>query len=341
MELIAIIREIEHRAKTREIGRLQHIRKELKGLSRIASSSIFTAQSTFRESYAYHYGGRTEMQFNIGVDIPGMFRHGVAFSFEPSQTLPRPEESLLPSVRRFNEYIDLNSDDISDMSMWDWEKSQRLKSDRVVAPIQASLIRRGVFVFLGKMQPVDHIDLDLIVDDFDRLLPLYRYVEGNEKYANPTIGSESNDGFRPGCSVKKRFTTASLAEQVLDVDLRHSELQIFLYTQLQSEYGKDCVATEWRTRTGKIDVAVKRPNGRYWFYEIKTSLSARGCIREGLAQLLEYSYWPGAVEPEKLFIVGEPELDEKAKLYLNSLREKFGLLIEYRQCVLSPADSTD
>jgi hypothetical protein len=40
-----------------------------------------------------------------------------------------------------------------------------------------------------------------------------------------------------------------------------------------------------------MDVVV-RLGIRYWFYEIKTALSARACIREALAQLLEYSYWP-------------------------------------------------
>ena len=35
----------------------------------------------------------------------------------------------------------------------------------------------GVFVFLGKHSKIDELDYDNVSADFDRLLPLYRYVE--------------------------------------------------------------------------------------------------------------------------------------------------------------------
>jgi hypothetical protein len=50
-----------------------------------------------------------------------------------------------------------------------------------------------------------------------------------------------------------------------------------------------------------------------------------------LAQLLEYSFWPGAQRAEKLVIVGEPVLDREAERYINILREQFSLPIEYQQ----------
>jgi hypothetical protein len=332
MDLESIIREVEIRAQGREIGRLQSLRKDIKGMVRLPASSIFTAQTTFSPSYAYHHGGRKELQFNIGYDRKGMFRHGVAFSFEPSQTLPRPEEQLLPSVRRFNEYVTLNAEQLLDMSMWEWQKGHRRDSDRPACPIRADLIQRDLFIFLGKMQAVDKIDIDLIVSDLDRLVPLYRYVESHGSFADPLNNAVSD--FLPGCTVKKRSTSASLAARTLDIDLRHTALQETLYDLLEAEQGKNSVATEWKTGAGKIDVVVRRPNGKFWFYEIKTSLSARGCIREGLSQILEYAYWPGALEPEKLFIVGEPELDEEAKLYIELLQKRFQIPIEYRRHAL-------
>lgn len=60
-------------------------------------------------------------------------------------------------------------------------------------------------------------------------------------------------------------------------------------------------------------------------------MSARGCIREALAQLLEYSFWPGAQVAEKLVIVGEPALDSESKRYIGVLRKEFLLPIEYQQ----------
>lgn len=339
MDLESVIREVEILAQDREIGRLQSLRKDMKGMARLPASSIFTAQTTFSPSYAYHHGGRKELQFNIGFDREGMFRHGVAFSLEPSQTLPRPEEQLLPSIRRFNEYLTLNSEQFFDMSMWEWKKTHRNNSDRPVGLIRADLIQRDVFIFLGKLQPSNDIDIGLIVSDLDRLMPLYRFVESQETFADPLDNTISD--FRPGCTVKKRFTTASQAEKTLDIDLRHTELQRTLFDQLESEHGKDSVTTEWKTGTGKIDVAVKRPDGKFWFYEIKTSLSARGCIREALAQILEYGYWPGAIEPEKLFIVGEPELDDEARRYLELLQQRFHIPVAYRRHVLSNGGTVD
>ncbi|MFC6644672.1 hypothetical protein ACFQBQ_03510 [Granulicella cerasi] len=332
MDLESIVKEIEARARNHEIGRLQSLRKDLKRLTRLPSSSIFTSQTIFAPHYAYHHGGRKELQFNVGFDREGTFRHGVAFSFEPSQTLPYPEEQLLPSVRRFNEYIALNAKLFADMSMWDWQREHRRDSDRPVSPILPDLVQRHVFVFLGKMQPIDAIDVDLIVFDLDRLIPLYLYVEGEGDYADPNNGEKTP--FVPGCTVKKRSTSSSLAARTLDVDLRHNALQRSLYTLLEAQHGHGSVATEWKSGAGKIDVAVRRPDGKLWIYEIKTSLSARGCIREGLSQILEYAYWPGAIEPERLFIVGEPEFDREARAYVALLQRQFKLPIEYQQHVL-------
>lgn len=69
----------------------------------------------------------------------------------------------------------------------------------------------------------------------------------------------------------------------------------------------------------------------YWFYEIKTALTARGCISEALSQLLEYSYWPGAQVARRLIIVGEPALDGESEQYLSTLQQRFGLPLEYQQ----------
>jgi len=91
------------------------------------------------------------------------------------------------------------------------------------------------------------------------------------------------------------------------------------------------VGTELGNATGvRLDVVVNA-NGSYSYYEIKIASSARACIREAVAQLLEYSYWPGALEAESLFIVGEAPLDSEADEYLRKLRDEFGLPIHYRQ----------
>ena len=77
---------------------------------------------------------------------------------------------------------------------------------------------------------------------------------------------------------------------------------------------------------------VVRQNGRYWFYEIKTTVTTRACISESLAQLLEYSYWPGAQVAEQLIIIGEPALDSVSAQYLSTLRRTFSLPVKDPFC---------
>ena len=292
MSLSAIVREIERRAVTRPIGRLQELRKELKGLKRLPTHRIFSTRSTF-EYYAFHIGGRTELQFNIGFDCEGakeMFRHGVAFSLETGQTLPD-IGILIPKLKRFNVFLERHPEEFSDLQMWHYDGEER-SPNYLPARIKDDLVHKGVFIFLGRLQPVNHVDYELLLDDFDRLLSLYGFVEGRD--AHPTR-AETIDRFefKPGCTIKPASTKASVAERQSDVDLRHNEIQYALYRHLVVLYGQDNVGTERPTGTGgEVDVVV-RHRAKYWFYEIKTENSARACIREALAQMLEYSFWPG------------------------------------------------
>jgi hypothetical protein len=133
----------------------------------------------------------------------------------------------------------------------------------------------------------------------------------------------------PGCTIKKSSTTATLTERSLDIALRHNDLQSGLYEFLTDVHGAAAVATEHRTSTGtRVDVAVHSDDGMV-YYEIKTDLSARACVRAALAQLLEYSYWPGGREARELVVVGEPPIDDETKTFLGRLNEGFGLPIRY------------
>jgi hypothetical protein len=158
-----------------------------------------------------------------------------------------------------------------------------------------------VFVFMGRLQPADSIDYDLILDDFDHLLPLYRFVEGKEKFPKLVQPVQGGFQFKPGCNLKPARTTGSLQERELDIVLRHNELQKALHDHLASLYGAGEVGTERDSAGGQVDVVVRRSPG-FWFYEIKTAMSARACIRQALAQLLEYAYWPGAQEAYSPFV---------------------------------------
>src|SRR5687768_12680136 len=88
-----------------DIGGLQQWRADAHGKRR-ATTSIFSDRST-HEGFAFHSGGRTELQFNVGPDLRNgdtHWRHGVAFSFKRGRSLLDPS-ILRPKVRRFNEWL--------------------------------------------------------------------------------------------------------------------------------------------------------------------------------------------------------------------------------------------
>jgi hypothetical protein len=327
MTITDIAEELNNLADGRPIGTLQSLRKQRLG-RRTATHKLFADKSIFEDNgYAYHIGGRSELQYNIGFEEKG-FRYGVAFSMEPSFSFPN-IDALLPNVARFNEFFRVYPDEFSDLLMWHSTDGKR-SPNYSPGPIPAELVESTVFIFLGELLPADQIDYDRVLDIFDRLLPLYAFVQGNSEFPE-VLPADKKFEFTPGCSLKQSTASASLSERTLNIRLRHNDLQVALHRYLSSQYGKEAVGTELGNGAGaRVDIVVKQKTA-YWFYEIKTAVSARGCIREALSQLVEYSLWPGAQYAERLIIVGEASVDADSRTYLERLNKDFNLPIEYQQ----------
>lgn len=335
IDLASFARALDARAKGNDhaVAELQSIRTNLKALGKRPGSKIFSTQTVY-PTYAFHHGGRSELQFNIGVEeTDGVeeLRHGVAFSFERSHALPS-IDVLVPKARLFNEYLHFYPDAYADMRMWHFQNGQR-SGDYSPAGVVPELVRDGTFVFLGKRQPADGIDIDLILQDFDRLLALYLYVEGGGR---EEAAQTSSFKFRAGCTRKAPATKGTLAQRELDIALLHNRMQAALTARLIAQYGLDNVADEHPSGLGtKIDVVVRRSDSEFWYYEIKTSLLPRACIREAIGQLLEYAYWPGSQHAKRLAICGGTALDKDGEAYLAFLNKQFGLAVEYEHIELS------
>jgi hypothetical protein len=338
LDINAIAQELNTRARTHThaIGELQSIRAELKGLARRPGTNIFSSQ-TIHENWAFHHGGRKELQFNIGTEdaFAGIeLRYGVAFSFELSQTLPS-IDPLIPKVRLFDDYLRGYPEAFADMRMWHHREHESPSSAYAPGPVMPELVIPGPFVFLGKRQAPDNIDYEIILNDFDRLLPLFKYVESGGREESLKAPAEQGFHFRAGFTDKSSATNATLAERELNIYLKHNILQTALCLRLISEYGSDNVRDEQPTAIGtKIDVVVRRSENEFWYYEIKTALSPRACLREALGQLMEYAYWPGACEAKRLIVCGESALDGDGETYLSQLKNRFTLPIEYEQIIL-------
>lgn len=334
------IAQIETSAESYSIAGLQRFRTKNRGLQRTARTIFGNRQ--LAADWAFHYGGRDELQFNVGLDYfpddSRAIRAGVAFSFEPSRSLPD-IGVLVPKVARFNAYLRENPEAFDGFAMWHWQDDVR-SVDYPVQPIPPAMIRHSTFIFLGARQPLDKIDPHVALRAFDRLFPLYAFVE-SDPGTHPSSTAPDADFPPPAETLRLdggreidggRWISATSQARSLDIFLRHREIQRRLKEELIHE-GVVQVGLEVPIGDRLID-AVAQSAGELWFYEVKTAPSVRGCIREAIGQLLEYALWPGATRPDKLIVVGEPALTDAASAYLDTLNVSFPIPISYRQLSL-------
>ena len=209
MKIAPIAQRINDLSSEHRFGELQEIRKAIKHLAHRPSITPFDERSIF-DNYAFHVGGRKELQFNIGIEGEKL-RHGVAFSFEQNRNIEEPEKLLLDHVWRFNEYLSQDHERYSRFLQWHFDHSDggnHYRSEETFSrAIASELIRRGFFVFFGASQELHHaadgtidygrIDYETILNDFDDLLDLYIYVEGSVP-ARENIPETTRFSFRAG-----------------------------------------------------------------------------------------------------------------------------------------------
>ena len=245
MDIEEIVQSLNDESVRFKFGKLQEIRKKHLGLHRMPVRTPFGKQATFPD-YAFHVGGRDELQFNVGFEEEEL-RWGVAISLQASQAIPNPVEELSPKLDRLSEFIRLHGDDhLNGFLMWHWHPSEGRSTDRSPEVVPRRLYTDGAFIFLGKHEHVDSFDADTILHDFDRLLPLYEYVEfGTSDF--PILEDESGFVFRPEHQPdrpdRRYQTDATRAPGQNEVYLRHSQIQDVLEQELRSEVGNQ-VASE-------------------------------------------------------------------------------------------------
>lgn len=153
-------------------------------------------------------------------------------------------------------------------------------------------------------------------------------------------GRSGSTDIPPGHTPRPDLAFAHLPEAERVIKLRHNKVQAALFEQLKSQFA-DRVWTEYPTGTGgQADAYVRHDDGRCYLYEIKIADTASLVVRQAMGQLLEYGFRPGGLQPEKLFVVGEPPLDDVTERFLVRLRQDFNLNIDYLQICLPDAPSS-
>jgi hypothetical protein len=141
------------------------------------------------KGYAFHWGGRSELQFNIGFEDDGYFRYGVAFSLEPDRNLPDPVSVLRSKIEAFNTVFS-RFEVLSHLRMW-WSQNHRFP-ETDVQEIHDSLLSTGTFIFIGEGLDVTHSGVTADVIDraalvLPSLLPLYEEIERKTRSTGPRL----------------------------------------------------------------------------------------------------------------------------------------------------------
>ena len=159
------------------------------------------------------------------------------------------------------------------------------------------------------------------------------YYNLKNKEREPELGKLGDFTFVPGHNAKKGKGQgrSTYKKPIEDLDLLHNRIQTALFEHLKSVHGEDNVGTENPTGRRTLIDAVVQHSKQYTFYEIKTSQSVRQCIRDALGQLLEYAHFGSPIFIRELIVVSPYKTTSDVSKYLETLREKYGLPIAYRQ----------
>jgi hypothetical protein len=210
--------------------------------------------------------------------------------------------------------------------MWDWT-GERRSANRSPGEITAEALLNRQFVFLGARVLETEVSVDRILEDFDRLYPLYKHVESGAEQINSEIVARRSHGH---LGLATRTTYSRLAEEI-SVDLRHNQIQQSLVNILRRDFPEYVVRHEFQATPGcRVDVAVCTSLGTV-YCEIKVAPSVRAALREAMGQLLEYTHWPNDVRAKKWWVVSEQEPTAEDIAYINSLRSRYKLPISYRR----------
>ncbi len=185
METIKEIADaIDHARAGTPLANFYADRAEIRGVSGSRDNLFFERKDDDapRSGYAYHWGGRSELQLNIGFEEEHTyFRYGAAFSIEKGPYFEDPVGVLGPVIARFNALLP-QYPALHGLQMWFVDKREpedrRRTQVGTVGAISGDLIRQGIFIFFGESVPVspDGVRPDVIrraVAVLNMIYPLY------------------------------------------------------------------------------------------------------------------------------------------------------------------------
>lgn len=154
------------------------------GKSKPGARNLFSKRTT-HDNYAYHDGGRSELQFNFGMDSPTVFRYGIGISLQKDRSLPNPIGSMSGRIRKINELVAAKPDLLHGLQMWRNYGTGK-GAPREAGRIPDHWITKDSFIFIGERKETSarrynpsERDIAKIAALFERLYPIYISVEND------------------------------------------------------------------------------------------------------------------------------------------------------------------
>ncbi len=168
---------------------------------------------------------------------------------------------------------------------------------------------------------------DEFISEDDPIAGLNRYMLYDFAKLERKAGTSSMRRRKEASSGVVRGKVFRRATEAVEYDPKHIFLQAKLIAELKKEFPGARIVPE----EDFIDVSVQTET-ELILYEIKSDLEPRTVIRQALGQILEYAFHSPRERklPVRLFIVGRNAPSPEDQKYLNLLKAKFSLPLEYR-----------
>lgn len=135
--------------------------------------------------WGIHFGGRSELQFNIGFEEDGRyFRYGVAFSLEKGPYFSDPVAILRSKIDAYNRLVSSNPGLLSGQVLWLHDRGG-IHREPSMQTIPDGWVKEGNFIFIGERvnaqkNGVTAEQLRRAVKVMNQLLPLYEQIESSK-----------------------------------------------------------------------------------------------------------------------------------------------------------------
>lgn len=169
-----------------DLCEIQRYRVAAKPLKKAPTSTLFGRKGVKeQENYAFHCGGRDELQFNLGFldfDKDGQHKlyYGVAISFEPSREISEPLVHFEPLRQRLNDFIRTEPLFFKGYVMFHQKGKHENNTRAIHGPYQVSEVptpQLNDFYVIGRIsdgpQSPDSPVFQDIIEVFEHLFPVY------------------------------------------------------------------------------------------------------------------------------------------------------------------------